>query len=77
MQAKTPWSPMPQAACSMAVRVMTCSNPALYLAEIKGPVMDRLQHAGIAAHFEGRVFRSAQDVWHRLDQGGVSDGYVI
>jgi len=50
---------------------------ALYLAEIKGPVMDRLQHAGIAAHFEGRVFRSAQDVWHRLDQGGVSDGYVI
>ncbi len=49
----------------------------LYLAEIKGPVMDRLQHAGIAAHFEGRVFRSAQDVWHHLDQGGVSDGFVI
>jgi SulP family sulfate permease len=38
----------------------------LYLAEIKGPVMDRLQAGQVADRFAGRVFMSAQQAWDTL-----------
>jgi SulP family sulfate permease len=38
----------------------------LYLCEIKGPVIDRLQAGLIAAAFEGRMFISAQHAWDAL-----------
>lgn len=38
----------------------------LYLAEIKGPVMDRLQAGDLARRFEGRCFMSAQQAWTAL-----------
>ncbi|WP_298013753.1 SulP family inorganic anion transporter [uncultured Aquabacterium sp.] len=49
----------------------------LWLAEIKGPVMDRLQTAGVAARFEGRILRSGQDVWLRLASVEAGPCYVI
>ena len=38
----------------------------LYLAEIKGPVMDRLQSCHMDKRFEGRIFMSAQHAWDAL-----------
>lgn len=38
----------------------------LYLAEIKGPVMDRLQSCRMDQRFEGRIFMSAQHAWDAL-----------
>lgn len=38
----------------------------LHLAEIKGPVADILQRAGLAARFAGRVHLSTQAAWHSL-----------
>ncbi|MDE2593135.1 MAG: SulP family inorganic anion transporter [Burkholderiales bacterium] len=38
----------------------------LYLAEVKGPVMDRLQSCRIDKRFEGRIFMSAQHAWDAL-----------
>jgi SulP family sulfate permease len=38
----------------------------LVLAEIKGPVMDRLAAAGLDARFDGRRYLSAQQVWDAL-----------
>lgn len=49
----------------------------LWLAEIKGPVMDRLHAAGIAERFEGRIVRSGQDAWLRLTSLVAEPCYVI
>lgn len=38
----------------------------LYLAEVKGPVMDRLQAGGVASQFDGRIYLSAQQAWQAL-----------
>ncbi|HET8869665.1 MAG TPA: STAS domain-containing protein, partial [Aquabacterium sp.] len=38
----------------------------LYLAEVKGPVMDRLRHSRMDGSFEGRIFLSAQHAWDAL-----------
>ncbi|MDE2076449.1 MAG: SulP family inorganic anion transporter [Burkholderiales bacterium] len=38
----------------------------LYLAEVKGPLMDRLKHSRMDALFEGRIFLSAQHAWDAL-----------
>jgi SulP family sulfate permease len=35
----------------------------LDLAEVKGPVMDRLQHTALGQRLEGRVFRSVHDAF--------------
>lgn len=43
----------------------------LYLAEIKGPVMDRLKACQLDRSFEGRVFMSAQHAWDALS--GLSE----
>ncbi|MGE5452390.1 MAG: SulP family inorganic anion transporter [Acidobacteriota bacterium] len=39
----------------------------LYLAEVKGPVMDRLQSSQLDKRFAGRIFMSAQHAWDALD----------
>jgi SulP family sulfate permease len=38
----------------------------LYLAEIKGPVMDRLLAGQVAERFDGRRYLSAQQAWDAL-----------
>ncbi|MFT3857232.1 MAG: SulP family inorganic anion transporter [Aquabacterium sp.] len=38
----------------------------LYLSEIKGPVIDRLQTGGVAQHFRGRMFLNGNEAWHAL-----------
>lgn len=41
----------------------------LHLAEVKGPVMDRLEHVDFPRHLSGRVFMSAYDAWRTLQPG--------
>ena len=38
----------------------------LHLSELKGPVADRLQRAGLAAWLPGRVFRTQAEAWEAL-----------
>lgn len=38
----------------------------LHLAEVKGPVMDRLNRVEFEAHLSGQVFMSSYDAWHAL-----------
>lgn len=45
---------------------LTEQGKTLYLAEIKGPVMDRLQASDLTARFAGRIFLSAQQAWLTL-----------
>jgi hypothetical protein len=45
----------------------------LHLAEIKGPVADILQRAGLAARFAGRVHLSTQAAWQAWPAGGLSN----
>lgn len=40
----------------------------LHLAEVKGPVMDRLKHSALLDEIEGRVFLSAANAWDQLAQ---------
>lgn len=44
----------------------------LHLAEVKGPVMDRLQHTDFCHEMTGQVFLSTYDAWQELR--GESDG---
>nr|WP_298251199.1 sulfate permease [uncultured Halomonas sp.] len=44
----------------------------LHLAEVKGPVMDRLQHTAFCREMTGEVFLSTYDAWQELR--GESDG---
>jgi SulP family sulfate permease len=48
------------------------SGVALHLAEVKGPVMDRLQHTEFCHEMTGKVFLSTFDAWQELR--GESDG---
>lgn len=41
----------------------------LHLAEVKGPVMDRLEQIDFPRHLSGRVFMSAYDAWRTLQPG--------
>jgi len=41
----------------------------LHLAEVKGPVMDRLKNTQLIAHLGGQVFLSAFEAWHNLVDG--------
>jgi SulP family sulfate permease len=43
----------------------------LHLAEVKGPVMDRLQHTEFCQELTGRVFLSTYDAWRTLHGDGV------
>lgn len=38
----------------------------LYFAEVKGPVMDRIESCHLDGRFEGRIFMSAQHAWDAL-----------
>jgi SulP family sulfate permease len=38
----------------------------LYFAEVKGPVMDRIEGCHLDGRFEGRIFMSAQHAWDAL-----------
>ena len=48
------------------------SGVALHLAEVKGPVMDRLQHTAFCHEMTGKVFLSTYDAWQELR--GAGDG---
>ncbi|WP_300271196.1 SulP family inorganic anion transporter [Halomonas sp.] len=48
------------------------SGVALHLAEVKGPVMDRLQHTEFCHEMTGKVFLSTYDAWQELR--GFGDG---
>lgn len=47
-------------------RALADQGKRLYLAEIKGPVMDRLKACRLDRQFEGRIFLSAQHAWDAL-----------
>lgn len=47
-------------------RALADQGKRLYLAEIKGPVMDRLQASRMGSQLEGRIYLSAQHAWERL-----------
>lgn len=47
-------------------RALADQGKRLYLAEIKGPVMDRLKACRLDRQFEGRIFLSAQHGWDAL-----------
>ena len=42
------------------------SGVALHLAEVKGPVMDRLKHSDLIEALTGRVFLSTYSAWREL-----------
>jgi len=44
----------------------TAQGRTLYLAEVKGPVMDRLRRVSLDKRFAGRIFLSAQHAWDAL-----------
>lgn len=44
----------------------TAQGRSLYLAEVKGPVMDRLRRVSLDKRFAGRIFLSAQHAWDAL-----------
>lgn len=44
------------------------SQVTLHLAEVKGPVMDRLQHSDLIESLTGRVFLSTYSAWKELTQ---------
>ena len=46
------------------------SGVALHLAEVKGPVMDRLQHTDFCRELTGQVFLSTFDAWQALRSAG-------
>jgi len=50
----------------------------LHLSELKGPVADRLQAAGLPSWLPGRVFRTQVDAWAALgaDQAGEAPAWV-
>lgn len=43
----------------------------LHLSEVKGPVMDRLQHSHLLQHLTGRVFLSHHQAVQALGPNGV------
>ena len=45
------------------------SQVTLHLAEVKGPVMDRLRYSDFLEHLTGRVFLSTYTAWSELQQG--------
>jgi SulP family sulfate permease len=42
----------------------------LHLAEVKGPVMDRLKQSVLLQRLSGRVFLSTANAWHALTMEG-------
>ncbi len=46
---------------------------ALHLAEVKGPVMDRLAHTDLCRTLTGRVYLSIFDAWQALHEAGEID----
>lgn len=42
------------------------ANVELHLSEVKGPVMDRLQHTAFLRHLSGEVYLSTFDAWYAL-----------
>ncbi len=49
---------------------LTEQGKTLYLAEIKGPVMDKLKASDLAGRFAGRIYLSGQQAWEVLATAG-------
>ncbi len=46
----------------------------LHLAEVKGPVSDRLRETDFPDQLTGRFFLSTYDAWHCLHDGAAANG---